>query len=308
MKSFFASTVVAASVCAGLCDFVASKNGLQVDVYHQLPASVVYQNSTELSFSPTAFTLIHGKHDAVLIDAPATIAQGHALANWIQQTIPGKQLKKIYITHGHGDHFFTGPIIQKRYPGAQVVAKKDVYDHMLQQYQPETFAFVWESLFPGGQVTDTPNPAKVLPENGTFYLEGHALRAVEVGQSDTYNTTVLHVPDLDLVVGGDVVYGHCHQLFAEDSTTALRKEWLSSLDKVAALKPKLVIPPHMQAHDGYRPSHIDETKQYIRVWEQLQANSSSWQELEARTTKNFPDRTGNFILRWSSQAPFNASF
>lgn len=163
-------------------------------------------------------------------------------------------------------------------------------------------------LFPGGQVTDIPYPAKVLPENGTFYLEGHALQAVEVGQSDTYNTTVLHVPDLDLVVGGDVAYGHCHQLFAEDSTSALRNEWLNSLDKVAALKPKLVIPSHMQSHDGYRPSHIDETEQYIRLWEQLRANSSSWQELEARTKKNFPHRTGNFLLRWGSQAPFNASF
>ncbi len=103
MKSIFASTLVAVLVCAGLCDFVTSKEGLQVDVYHQAPASVVYQNSTELSFSPTAFALIHGKHDAVLIDAPATIAQGHALADWIHRIIPGKQLKKIYITHGHGD-------------------------------------------------------------------------------------------------------------------------------------------------------------------------------------------------------------
>lgn len=308
MKSVFGWMLLASTCGVVFSEFVTKKNGLQVDVYHQPAAGVVYQNSTDLSFSPTAFTLIHGKHDAVLVDSPATIAQGKALAQWISQTIPGKQLKTVYITHGHGDHFFTGPIIQQSYPGAQFVVKKDVYDHMLQQYEPTFFKAVWASLFPGGQVTDTPFPAKVLPKNGTFYLEGHVLQAVEVGQSDTYNTTVLHVPDLDLVVGGDVIYGHCHQLFAEDASHELRQQWLDSLDKAAALNAKVVVPSHMQVHDGYQPSHINETKRYIHVWEQLRASSSSWQELEANMKNAFPLRTGNFILRWSSQAPFNAAF
>ncbi|KIW14955.1 hypothetical protein PV08_07742 [Exophiala spinifera] len=308
MKSIFGWGLLASTSGIGFSEFVTQKNGLQVDVYHQPPAVVAYQNSTDLSFSPTAFTLIHGEHDAVLVDSPATMAQGKALAEWIHETIPGKQLKTVYITHGHGDHFFTGPIIQQNFPGAQVVAKKDVYDHMLQQYEPTFFNSFWASLFPGGQITDSPFSAKVLPENGTFYLEGHVLQAVEVGQSDTYNTTVLHVPDLDLVVGGDVVYGHCHQLFAEDSTHELRQEWLNSLDKAAALNPEFVIPSHMQPHDGYQPSHINETKRYIHVWEQLLACSSSWEELEAKVKKAFPLRTGNFILRWTCQAPFNAAF
>ncbi|KAK6364989.1 hypothetical protein LTS17_011685 [Exophiala oligosperma] len=276
MKSIFGWVLLASTYGVAFSEFVTKKNGLQVDVYHQPPAGVVYQNSTDSSFSPTAFTLIHGEHDAILVDSPATIAQGH--------------------------------IIQQSYPGAQVVAKKDVYDHMLQQYEPAVFKSVWASLFPGGQVTDTPLAAKVLSQNGTFHLEGHVLQAVEVGQSDTYNTTALHVPDLDLVVGGDVIYGHCHQLFAEDSSHELRQKWLISLDEAAALNPKVVVPSHMQAHDRYQPSHINETKRHIHFWEQLLANSSSWQELEAKVKKAFPLRTGNFVPRWSSQAPFSAAF
>ncbi|EXJ95853.1 hypothetical protein A1O1_00978 [Capronia coronata CBS 617.96] len=309
MKDTTILTLLASTfICFGSSEFVTSKNGLNLDVYHLPAAPVVYQNSTNLSFSPTAFTLIHGRHDAVLVDAPATLSQGSALAAWIEQTIPGKRLKAIYITHGHGDHFFTAPAIQTRYPGAQVVVAQDVYAHMLQQYEPTIFAMVWASLFPGGQVSDDPFPAKILPSNGTFYLEGHALQAVEVGQGDTYNSTVLHVPSLDLVVGGDVVYGHCHQLFAEDDTHALRQQWLSSLDKVAALKPKIVIPSHMQPGEGYGPSHLHETKRYIHVWEQLRARARTWQELEQGMKQEFPGRIGSFILRWSSQAPFGAAF
>jgi hypothetical protein len=37
------------------------------------------------------------------------------------------------------------------------------------------------------------------------------LRAIDVGFTDTEGTSILHVPDLHLVVAGDVVYGDVHQ-------------------------------------------------------------------------------------------------
>ena len=38
-----------------------------------------------------------------------------------------------------------------------------------------------------------------------FSLEGHDLVLVDVGHTDTDDTSVLHVPDLGLVVAGDVI-------------------------------------------------------------------------------------------------------
>lgn len=118
---------------------------------------------------------------------------------------------------------------------------------------------------------------------------------------------MLHVLSLDLVVGGDVVYGNCHQLFAEDYTPGLRQLWADSLDRVAALKPRYVVPSHTKPGDGFRPLHVQETKRYIRRWEATLAESGTWEELEASMKESFPERDGSFILRWSSQAPFNAS-
>ncbi|EXJ60879.1 hypothetical protein A1O7_05032 [Cladophialophora yegresii CBS 114405] len=291
-------------------EFVTSANGLRADVYHLPPAPVVYQNSTALTFSPTAFTLIQGSHHAVLVDAPATGAQATNLTAWIKATLgPRKSLKYIYITHGHGDHFFTAPLICAAFPGCQVVAREDVNAHMHEQYEEPLFSSLWLSLFPGGQITSVPfNASYILREaDRTFMLEGHALRAVEVGQGDTYNSTVLHVPDLELVVGGDVIYGKCHQLFVEDWTAELRQQWIQSLDRAAALKPAFVVPSHTKPGDGFAPSHIRDTKTYIRTWERVLAQSKSWEELEGEMKKAFPFRDGSFILRWSSQAPFGAS-
>ena len=287
---------------------VAQRNGLSVYVYHLAPEPVSYQNCTDLSFSPTAFTLITGQDDAVLVDAPSTRAQGQEVAGWISETVPGKKLKAIYITHGHGDHFFSVPTIQQRFPEARVVATKDCHEHMLQQYGQPTFEFFWNGLFPD-KIDSTPvTDVDILPEDGIFHLEKHVCQAFEVGQGDTHSSTVLHVPDLDLVVGGDVVYGHCHQLFAEDHTPDLRALWLRSLDTVAALKPKVVVPSHMRPEEGYGPEHVEETKQYIHGYEETLESAKSWEELENGMKEKFPGRDGSFILRWSCQAPFNAAF
>lgn len=293
-------------MCAA--ELVTAANGLRADVYHLPPASVVYQNSTSLSFSPTAFTLIQASCDAVLVDAPATHYQAADLVTWINSTLgPRRTLKYIYITHGHGDHFFTAPQICAAFPGCQIITRGEVNEHMLQQYQNPLWSSLWLALFPG-QITSAPfNASVILAQDGIFKLDGHVLQAVNVGQGDTYNSTVLHVPDLELVVGGDVVYGKCHQLFAEDYSAALRQLWTDSLDRVAELRPQFVVPSHTKPGDLFEPSHIQETKEYIRTWEVALAKSKTWQELEMAMEKAFPDRDGTFILRWSSQAPFGAS-
>jgi glyoxylase-like metal-dependent hydrolase (beta-lactamase superfamily II) len=55
-------------------------------------------------FQAIASTLIYGKQDAVLVDAFMTVKQADALVDWVAAS--GKNLTTIYITHGHGDHWF----------------------------------------------------------------------------------------------------------------------------------------------------------------------------------------------------------
>ena len=64
--------------------------------------------------------------------------------------------------------------------------------------------------------------------------------AVEVGHTDTDDTTVLHVPSIGLVVAGDVAYNGVHQYLLETAGGGLRA-WLAALDLVADLKPRAVV-------------------------------------------------------------------
>ncbi|MGB0097109.1 MAG: hypothetical protein WBP81_31780 [Solirubrobacteraceae bacterium] len=47
-----------------------------------------------------------------------------------------------------------------------------------------------------------------------FELEGHELRVIEVAQGDIAPSTVVHIPSIDTVIGGDVVDNRIHMILA----------------------------------------------------------------------------------------------
>src|SRR5580692_8030947 len=71
-------------------------------------------------FQAMASTLIYGTNDAVLVDTFMTVVQASALADWVEAK--GKNLTTIYITHGHGDHWFGSGTLVERFPKVRLVA------------------------------------------------------------------------------------------------------------------------------------------------------------------------------------------
>src|SRR5438034_8501182 len=94
-----------------------------------------------------ASTLIYGKSDAVLVDAFMTVEQASALADWVASK--NKNLTTIYITHGHGDHWFGVGTLLERFPDASVVATPDTVKVMRRNASPESLSRAWERSFPG---------------------------------------------------------------------------------------------------------------------------------------------------------------
>jgi glyoxylase-like metal-dependent hydrolase (beta-lactamase superfamily II) len=146
-------------------------------------------------WSPTASTLVYGERDAVLVDPLLTVAQAGDLADWVASH--DRNLTAIYITHGHGDHWFGASVVRERFPEARVLALPAVIEQMRQGSTPDALG-LWNTLFPG-EIPEDLVLAEPLPDH-TIDLEGHDLVAVEVGHTDTDQTTVLHVPDIGLVV------------------------------------------------------------------------------------------------------------
>ena len=116
------------------------------------------------------------------------------------------------------------------------------------------------------------------------------LRAVSVGQGDTEHSTVLHVPSIALVVGGDVVYNGVHMMTAETDERG-REAWIASLDKVAALNPKTVVAGHKSVGAPDLPESIGASQQYLRDFSRILNEGGSVEDIVAGMLKLHGDAT-----------------
>ncbi len=130
------------------------------------------------TWSPSSATLIYGDHDAIVVDTLATYDQVDALADWINTT--GRRLSRIYITHGHGDHWLGLARLIQRFPGANGLATAEVLARAEFEAADPSMAGYWDAIFPG----EVPAAAdKVLPQlltSDTIDLEGSELRIIRV--------------------------------------------------------------------------------------------------------------------------------
>ena len=243
---------------------------------------------------PTSATLIYGERDAVLVDAFLTVEQAHAAVEWIAAS--GKNLTTIYITHGHGDHFFGLGALLDRFPNAKAVATPNVLKVMRQQMSPEFVASFWNARYPG-QIPEHLVLAEELKGN-VIDLEGLDIVVVEVGHTDTDHTTCLHVPSVGLVVAGDAAYNDVH-LYLMESNTRTRQEWISALDTIEELKPRAVIAGHKKPEKDDGPRIIEETRQYIRDFERVAEMMTTARELYDKMLELYPDRANPGSL-WGS--------
>jgi glyoxylase-like metal-dependent hydrolase (beta-lactamase superfamily II) len=122
--------------------------------YEIFVAEPIPQNLTQLlpngdrpMWSPLSTTLIHGHNDAVLVDPPFTREQAQAAGDPVQAS--NKNLTHIFVTHGHGDHWFTAGMFVDKF-GAQIIATAGTIEQMHRNVAMRDA--VWDRL--GGQSVD----------------------------------------------------------------------------------------------------------------------------------------------------------
>jgi glyoxylase-like metal-dependent hydrolase (beta-lactamase superfamily II) len=234
--------------------------------------------------SPVASTLIYGEREAVLVDPPMTREQVSRVGDWIERF--GKRLIAVYATHGHGDHWFGTDLLLQRFPDGVAYATNGTIA-MMHQQGTEGRAQVWDVDFPG-LIPPSPVNYQPIPVDG-IKLEGHQLVAVEVGHTDTDDTTVLHVPSIGLVVAGDVAYNGVHQYLLESAHGGV-EAWLAALDKVAALQPRAVVAGHKNKDLPDDPAILVQTREYLLNARRLLAEKLSPQEYFDEMIALYPDR------------------
>lgn len=238
---------------------VGSGLGYELFVSESIPLALPDRlpNGEGRTWAPISTTLVHGERDAVLIDPPLTAAQAVAVGDWVEAG--GRRLTHILVTHAHGDHWFTADMLAGRFPGAQVTALAATIEQMHRALTARKS--FWDKILPG-QIPASPVTA-VPPDGNRIELENHELVLVDVGHSDTDDTGVVHIPDLHLVVAGDVLYNGVHQFLVESGGVG-RDAWRKAIGVVEALAPRQIVAGHkIIGRDDDAARVIAETRRYL---------------------------------------------
>jgi glyoxylase-like metal-dependent hydrolase (beta-lactamase superfamily II) len=245
-----------------------------------------------------ASTLIYGSQDAVLTDPGLTEDQARALGDWVAGK--GRNLTDIFITHGHGDHWFGAGLLAERF-GARVVASAGTIAQMHGSVAARPL--LWDKLYQG--IPPSPVTAVTGPDDRVT-LEGHGLVIVEVGHTDSDDTSVLHVPDLGLVVAGDAIYNGVHMYLGQSAVGGFGP-WRDAIAKVEALEPRHIVAGHQNSRlDDDAKRTIAETRHYLDDADELLRTENTATGFFNAKIARYPDHLGRMVL-WVSAGRCTAS-
>lgn len=254
-----------------------------------------------ISASPQGFfvtsTLISGEKDAVLIDGAFTLADAHRVVGAILDS--KKNLTHVYVTHGHPDHYFGLTVIKAAFPNAKIVALASTVEEIKATAKAKVAQ--WKPMY-GANLTDSPVVPEVL-KGDSIALEGTALTIVGPVQGDDSHNSYVWVPSQKALIAGDTVYNGVHVWTAE-TKAATRKAWLATLDKLAALKPEVVIAGHRTPDAKDDASAIAATRDYLKAFDEAVASSKTADEVFAKITAKYPALALDVIAKIGSGAQF----
>lgn len=228
--------------------------------------------------------LISGVREAALIDGGFTLSDGKALADAIQAT--GKHLTTIYISQSDPDYYFGLAPIKAAFPEARVIAasatiaaiegsvakKLAAWGPQLKENGPQTLADV------------------VMPEafdGPALDLESHNIEIVDA--DGLANRRHIHVPALEAIFGGVLVFSGVHVWTADTHGAEARAKWVKNLEALAARNPAVVVPGHMTLDAATGGSAIAYTRDYLMAFEQELASAADSAGLIAAMTRRYPD-------------------
>jgi glyoxylase-like metal-dependent hydrolase (beta-lactamase superfamily II) len=242
--------------------------------------------ASEDAFNVTS-VIVMGKKECILIDCQWTRANAHRVIAEIMET--GLELKAIYATHAHPDHYWGMGEIHSVFPNAKCYAPAPVCTLYSHQYQPKLDE--WTEII--GEQNLCRKQCEALEPLTEDYmeLEGERLEIVRC-MGDLMWNTIVWIPSIETVVCSDVVFNDAHPFTCEVNAEQ-RKLWIKDIEGIYDLHPKVVIPGHMREGMPLDESGLKFTKDYLIATEEELAATSTPGEFYYHMAKRFPTATLN---------------
>lgn len=256
----------------------------------RLNASGTNSLSTKVFFSDesgfqVASVIVMGKTDAVLIDAQWTLSNAHRVIVELLET--GKNLKTIYLTHAHPDHYFGVGAIAEVFPKARVVAIPSEADIINKQFFGKME--IWESQIGSHNVCRKAANVEALKED-FIEIEGQRLEIISKVMGDMKYNTMVWMPTIKTLYASDVLFNQAHP-FTCELTRGEREQWIKDIDKIEKMGAEIIIPGHQKPGMQFDRSSLDFTRQYLVATEEVLAATNTVADFYYEMNARFPEAT-----------------
>ena len=240
--------------------------------------------------------VIIGDDCVMVIDAQATPVMAREVIAKIR-TVTDKPIRHVVLTHYHAVRVLGA----SGYGASNIIASKDTYDLIIergeQDYKSEFERF--PRLFQA--VDSIPGltwPTIVFSNEITLWLGRTEVRLLQLGRGHTKGDTVAWMPKEGVLFSGDLVeYGATPY-----TGDAYLTEWPATLDRIAALNPRALVPGRGNAlttpaevADALAGTRAFVTKMFNSVKE-ARAAGKSLQQTYDETYANLKPEFGHWVI------------
>lgn len=180
-------------------------------------------SSAESAFFVNSF-IVDTTHGLVLVDTQFLNSSARQLREAIQAQ--GKPLLAVVITHPHPDHFNGTAEIAREWPGLPIYATQATID-VIRATEADKRA-AWTPVYGDDYPKQTVLPNTVIVPGQAVIVDGLELRIDDLGEGESADITVIHLPQSNQLIASDLLYHRVHPWLAEGRT----KQWLSQIEIV----------------------------------------------------------------------------
>jgi glyoxylase-like metal-dependent hydrolase (beta-lactamase superfamily II) len=251
----------------------------------QLTFEVIAGDYSRPGNQPANYTLVKGRREALLVDAPFGRADAHRLIARILDT--GLKLRTIFITHSRPDHVSSLDLLTDVFPDAAVVAHSAVaadIKRLMPLNSDRRAEGIGDnatrcSIIPGPLCTDD------------IRLEGHKLEILGPLQGGRVHATALWDPRTGTLIASGLAYNSVF-VFLGEHRPEQYDAWLDSLDYLESLSPKRVIAGRSKPGLPEGANALEWTRRYINDFRTFAKMAKSVAEMTEMLRVRNPNAIG----------------
>lgn len=234
--------------------------------------------------------LIMGQHDCVLVDCQWTRSNAYRVIAEIAET--NLNLKAVFATHAHPDHYWGIGYIGQAFPEAKLYALD--YDIPIIQQQFHDKTEHWESVIGKVNLCRLLPELSPLPADNVIELEGEKIQILPRLWGDLKYNSAVWVPSIRTLIGSDILFSDAHPFTCEVSAKG-RQKWYDCIEELEKLGAQVVIPGHVKPGTPLDERSFAYTKAYLKATEEELANTRDMKEFFYNMCMRFPSSVLIFL-------------